>query len=158
MPDWLAVLLAVGTPILSVGATLVTVAFTMGGRIAKLEEQGRGYQAQIDRLERSDAECEGKVSTMRTDFEGRAERLSARIATHEQSTNAQNTALTTALTRIEATFTAGMAAMKESVDRLLAEERARLQHHPAAAPAPANDFLSQIEQFARIQKMLKGVA
>lgn len=139
----------------------------MGGRIMKLEttqgahskalevlpdtlrafvtkEEGKGYQAQLDRLEKADAECEGKLTGQRQELGDRMERLGARLAAHEQTQSAQNTALTAALTRLEAT----MEGMKDAINRL------------AQAPThqPQSDLFSQIEQFARLQKMLKGTA
>jgi chromosome segregation ATPase len=152
MPDWLSITLALVAPVLSVGATLITVAFSTGGRLSRIEEQGKGYQAQLDRHEKADAECEGKISAMRQESSDRIERLSNRITAHEQATNSQNTALTTALAELKAT----MAGMKESIDRLAEAERARASQPLHAPPAP--DLMAQLQQFAAIQKMLKGAA
>jgi chromosome segregation ATPase len=151
MPEWLSVALAVIAPILSVGATLMTVSFTAGGRFSRLEEQGRGYQAQLDRHERADSECEGKINAMRQEFADRHERLSSRITAHEQVTGSQNTALATALAELKAT----MSAMKEAIDRLAEAERTR-QSAPQLAPAQP-DLVSQLQQFAQLQKLLKSV-
>ena len=148
MPAWLGITLAVAAPIFSFVGTLLAVSFMMGGRLSKLEtvqhqhtdalktlpevlkdfvtkEEGKGYQAQIDRLERSDAECDGRMSQMRSDFEIRSERIGTRMTAHEQATSAQNTAVTNAL----AEFRATIAALKESVDRLEAVERTRAPQH-----------------------------
>lgn len=152
MPDWLAITLAVLAPVLSVLATLVTVAFLIGKRVAVIEttqdahgkalaervtqEQGRGLQAQIKRLEAADATCDGKMTQMRAELSDRDDRLSARLSAHEQQQSATNLALTNALTKFEATFSAGLSSMKESVDRLLEAERARLIA-PAATTGPS---------------------
>lgn len=112
-------------------------------------DEGRGYQAQLDRLERNDAECEGKLGGMRQEFDARTERLSSRLTAHEQQQTASTAALSTAITKFEAVFTASLASLKESVDRLHAERAQQAPHQP--------DFLAQLQQFVQLQKMLKGV-
>lgn len=115
-------------------------------------EQGKGLQAQLDRLERNDAECEGKLVGMRQEFDARTERVTNRMTAHEQQQAAQTADLRGALSEIKATFTAGMTAMKEALDRMAAERA-----HPLPA-ATAPDFLQQLQQFVAIQKMLKGAS
>lgn len=142
MPAWLGITLAVLAPLASVLATLVTVAFVVGRRVAIIEttqaahtrtletlpdvlkgfvtqDVGKGYQAQLDRLERNDAECEGRLTAIRQEVFERVERMSTRIASHEQSVSLSMSASATAMTRLEE----GMKALKESVDRLSIEER-----------------------------------
>lgn len=170
MPAWLGITLAIAAPILSFVGTLMAVAFMMGGRITAIEttqgahtkalealpealkafvskEEGRGYQAQLDRLERNDAECEGKLTAQRQESFDRMDRLGARLAAHEQTQSTQNTALTAALTRLEAT----MEGMRDAINRLAVE---RDRDYQPAQP----DFLQQLQQFVAIQKMLKGAA
>lgn len=108
---------------------------------------GKGYQAQLDRLERNDAEGEGRLTATRQEAADRIERISARVTAHEQSTGAQNTALTNAFNRLEAT----MQAMKESIDRLSEAERAR------PAPAQASP-IEQLRQFVELQALMRKVA
>jgi hypothetical protein len=105
-------------------------------------EQGTGFQAQLNRLEKGAAECEGRINQMRVEFEGRQERLTSRLNTHEQATNAQTAQLTNALTRLDET----MKGMKQSVDQLSDAERARM----AAPQAPAHNQpdLMQLLQLA----------
>lgn len=170
MPAWLGITLAIAAPILSFVGTLMAVSFMMGGRIMKIEttqdahsralevlpdtlrafvskEEGKGYQAQLDRLEKADAECEGRMTGQRQELGDRMERLGARLAAHEQTQSAQNTALTAALTRLEAT----MEGMKDAINRLASA--------PAQQPPQVQgDFLQQLQQFVQLQKMLKGAA
>lgn len=103
-------------------------------------DTGKGYQAQLDRLEHRDAECEGKLSAIRQESSDRIERLSARVASHEQTTGAQSQILTNAITRLEE----AMKAVKESVDQL------RAPNHMSG--------LDQLRQFVELQAMLKKVA
>lgn len=140
MPDWIAISLAVASPILSVIAT----AYFIGRRVAVIEttqnahtktlealpeilrgfvtqSEGKGYQAQLDRLERSDAECEGKMSGIHQESTDRIERLSSRVTAHEQATNATTTAAAQAMARMETL----VINIKESVDRLREDERTR---------------------------------
>lgn len=137
MPEWLAIVLAVLAPVLSVLATLLTQAMTLGRRVGaaettlaahseamkELPHTLRAFAVKDDvlRLEKADAECEGRMASNRQEAGDRLERLSNRLNSHEQNTGAQNTAVTSAL----AEFRATMAAMKESIDRLEAAERAR---------------------------------
>ena len=108
---------------------------------------GKGYQAQLDRLEHRDAEHEGKVSAIRQEAADRVERISARVSAHEQATSVANTALANALTKLEVT----MAAMKESVDRLSEAERARpIGQQPNA--------IEQLRQFVELQALMKKIA
>ena len=110
-------------------------------------EAGRGYQAQLDRLEHRDAECEGKVIAIRQESGDRIERLGVRVTAHEQATGAQHTALTSALTRLEAT----MAAMKESIDPLSEAERTR------SSPAQSSP-IEQLRQFVELEALMRKVA
>lgn len=113
------------------------------------DDQGKGYQAQLDRLERGHAECDGRIGAMRQEFDARTERLSNRVTAHEQQQSASTAALTASLAKFEATFTAGLQSLKEAIDRLHAER---------AAGAAHPDFITQLQQFAAVQKMLKGQA
>lgn len=163
MPDWLHIVLALGSPFV----TILGVFFISGQRLATMQaaieanakaidgithalemkvsiDQGKGYQAQIDRLERSGAECEGRISSLRAEHGASAERFSARLSAHEQHQSGQYANLASAFTEIKAMFSA----MKESVDRLLEAERAR----------PTTDLVGQLQQFVTLQKMLKGAA
>lgn len=108
----------------------------------------------IEHLERADAECRGQMAAHRTEFNERLERAANRLSAHETKTANDNSSLTAALTKIEATFSTGIAAMRESLDRLLEAERVRL----ATPTAPPPNILDQLQQFAAIQKMLKGAA
>lgn len=107
---------------------------------------GKGYQAQLDRLEHRDAEAEGKLAAIRQESSDRIERLSTRVASHEQSMGAQTQALTNALARLDES----MKAMKESVDRLSEAERAR-------APASLSP-IDQLRQFVELQQLMRKVA
>jgi len=117
-------------------------------------EQGTGFQAQINRLEKSAAECEGRINQMRVEFEGRQERLTLRLNTHEQATNVQTGSLTNALTRLEEM----VKGLKQSVDQLSDAERARM----AAPQAPAHhqpDIMSILQlavQAAPLVQKLMG--
>lgn len=104
----------------------------------------------LGRLDRGASECEGRITGMRVEFESRTERLSSRVTSHEQQQTASIALLQTSMAKFEAVFTAGLQSLKESVDRLHAERA-------AAAPAQA-DFITQLQQFAAVQKMLKGAA
>lgn len=150
MPDWLAVVLAIVVPLLSFAGTLIGVAFITGGRFAKLEEQSKGQQAQLDRHDRQHAECDGKIGAMRQEYDGRFERAASKAAAGEQAQAGQNSALVAALTEIRAT----MAAMKEALDRLSEAERERHRAQPQAAPS----LIDRLQEFAALQKMLKGAA
>lgn len=108
----------------------------------------------IERLERNDAECEGKMSGMRQEFSDRTELLSNKFTSYEQHQNAQTAALNAGLAKIEATFTASLTSLKESVDRLYEAERQRAIASPPAQP----DLIGQLRQFAELQKMFKSVA
>lgn len=114
------------------------------------QETGKGYQAQLDRLERSDAECDGKISSMRQEFDGRFERAGARITASEQSQATQNAAVSAALTKLEATMTA----MKEAIDRLAEAERER--HRAPATAQP--DLLTTLNMIAQIKPLMKQLA
>lgn len=169
IPDWLALVLAVASPILAAAAALITVGWSAGKRFAIIEttqnahtealhelpnvlkgfvtkDTGDGYQAQLNRLERNDAECEGKVLAMRQEAADRVERLSAHVSAHEQTTSATQTALANALTRLEAT----MSAMKESVDRLSEMERLRVTQ-----PQAPNDALAELHRFVALTRAMK---
>lgn len=157
--------MAVASPILSVVAT----AYIIGRRVAVIEttqvahtktleslpdvlrgfvtqQEGKGYQAQLDRLERNDAECEGKLSSQRQEVSDRMERLGARLAAYETTQTAATSDLRASLSRMEATFSAGIQALKDSLDRI--------HHERAQAPQP--DLFTQLQQFVQLQKMLKG--
>jgi len=163
--------LAIASPFLSAGATLLTFALSYGRRQGNTEttlaahtkvleslpdvlkgfvtqSEGKGFQAQLDRLERSDNECEGKISAQRQEAADRIERLSTRVTAHEQSTNAQTAATSQAMARLETL----MISMKESVDRLSEAER---QRH---STPPANDMFTQLEQLVRLGPLLKQIA
>lgn len=108
-------------------------------------EQGKGFQAQIDRLERADAECDGKLIAQRQESADRMERLGARLAAHEQTQSAQNTTLTAAVTRMEAL----MEGMRDAINRMAAGQRDR-------APTRAEDgLLGDLERLVRIAPLLK---
>lgn len=159
VPDWLAITLAVASPILSVIAT----AYFMGRRVAVIEttqaqhskalealpdvlrgfvtqQEGKGFQAQLDRLERNDAECEGRMAGVRQENADRIERLSSRVTAHEQS----NVALTTGFAKLETT----MSGMKEAIDRLAEAER-------AAAPKPNTDIIAMLSLAAQAAPLVR---
>lgn len=165
MPDWLAITLAVASPILSVIAT----AYFMGRRVAVIEttqaqhskalealpdvlrgfvtqQEGKGFQAQLDRLERNDAECEGRMAGVRQENADRIERLSSRVTAHEQSTGAQNVALTTGFAKLETT----VSDMKEAIDRLAEAER-------AAAPKPNTDIIAMLSLAAQAAPLVRQI-
>lgn len=167
MPAWLGITLAIAAPILSFVGTLMAVSFMMGGRISTIEtvqsahtkalealpaalkafvtkEEGRGYQAQLDRLERNDAECDGKLVAQRQEMADRMERLGARLSAHEQTQSTQNTALTTALARMES----AMEGMREAINRM-ASERDR---NP---PSRHDGLLDDLERLVRIAPLIK---
>lgn len=169
MPDWLAVTLAVASPVLSVLATLATVMWTASRRFAVLEERqsqhsdalralpdvlkgfvtadtGKGLQAQLERLERFHAEQDGRATAIRTEVSDRVERLSTRVAAHEQASNSAMTTLANAIARLETT----MGAMKESVDRLTAAEQTR----PATQPLNLVALLSLAAEVAPMVRQL----
>ena len=106
---------------------------------------GKGYQAQLDRLEHRDAEHDGKVAAIRQEAADRLERISARVTAHEQATSAATNAFAQALTKLDVT----MDAMKEAVDRLSEAERSR---------TPPPSLIDQLRQFAELQAMLKKTA
>lgn len=108
---------------------------------------GKGYQAQLDRLEHRDAECEGKIGANRQEAADRIERLSSRVSTHEQTITAQIQALTNGLTRLEE----AMKAVKEGMDRLSDAERAR-----GANVQP--NAIEQLRQWVEFQALMKKVA
>lgn len=172
MPDWLAVTLAVASPVLSVLATLATVMWTASRRFAVLEERqsqhsdairalpealkgfvtldtGKGLQAQLERLERFHAEQDGRAAAIRTEVSDRVERLSSRVAAHEQASNSAMTTLANAIARLETT----MEAMKESVDRLTAAEQTR-----SAQPVNLVALLSLAAEVAPMVRQLMSQA
>lgn len=169
MPVWLAITLAIATPIFSVGATLLTMAFTTGGRFSRIEttqdahtkaletlpdvlrgfvttDTGKGYKEQLDRHEKSHAECDGKLSSMRQEIDGRFERALAKVAAGEQAQAVHNSGVSAAL----AEFRATMAGMREAIDRL-AEDR---HHAPAAAP-PSQ--IAQLREAVELFRIVKGL-
>lgn len=104
-------------------------------------EQGVGLQAQLNRLEKGAAECEGRINQMRAEFEGRQERLTSRLNAHEQSTNVQTSQQTNALTRLEEM----VKGMKQSVDQLSDAERARMAQPAPQAYHPQPDLMSMLQ-------------
>lgn len=171
MPEWAQIALAFMTVAGSVLGSVAAVSFRSGARLTKLEsaceanakaiadlakvtddratkETARTLQAHVERLDRSDAECDGKITGMRQEFDARSERFLNRLAAHEQATGVQNTALTTALAELRAT----MAGMKESMDRLAEAERARIA---ISAPERGHDLLSMLTALSQAKPLLK---
>lgn len=166
MPDWLAVMLAVLAPVLSFVATLLAMAMTYGRRVGTvettlaahtkiLEELPAALRAlatkeDVVRLEKADAECEGRMASNRQESSDRVERLSNRLAAHEQNTGAQNSSVTSAI----AEFRATMAAMKESIDRLEAAERHAERQRAAGPPLDIIGILNLAAQAAPLVRQL----
>lgn len=162
--DWITI--GFGLVGLAVQLVVVAVVFTRvqartEGNSRAIEElkrntlttkEGDGYQAQLNRLEQRDSECEGKLQGLRQEFADRSERMSTRLTAHEQTQSTQNTALTGAITELRATFAASMQSMKESVDRLLDD---RDRSHPAPS---ANPLMDQLQTFVAVSKMLRELS
>lgn len=140
---------------IALGGTVLALVFQSIGvaiYLTRVASQVQQNVKAIERLERSDAECEGRMSGMRQEFESRAERLSNRVTESERAQTEQTNALGQAFSKLEATLTGGLVALKESVDRLH-DERAR-----AMAQPPQNDFIAQLRQFVELQNLMKKVA
>lgn len=164
MPDWLAVMLAVLAPVLSFVATLLAMAMTYGRRVGTVETTIAAHSKVLEelpaalralatkedvvRLEKADAGCETLMSSHRQEASDRVERLSNRLAAHEQSTGSQNTVVTSSLAEFRATMTA----MKESIDRLEAAERQNAT--PPAQPLDIIGILNLAVQAAPMVRQL----
>lgn len=117
--DTTQLIIAVLTLLLSVGGALFTVAFTTGGRFSRIEAEGKGYQAQIDRHDRQHTECDVKVNATREEFSNRVERVAQRIEHIEKNRAAESNALASVMGEIKAE----MRSMKEALDNLTVAER-----------------------------------
>ncbi len=166
MPEWAQVLLAVLTVAGSVLGSVAAVSFRSGSRLTKIDaaiaanalaigeltkavadrataEQARGLQAQITRTE-------GALTAQETATGSRIDRLGARVDKVEENHAARESSNAAILGELKA----GFLSLKESVDRLIAAEA---EQRRAPAPLAAQgDFLSQLQQFVAVQKMLKG--
>ncbi len=164
VPEWAQVLLAVMTIAGSVLGSVAAVSFRSGSRLTKIDaaiaanalaigeltkavadrataEQARGLQAQITRTE-------GALTAQGDATGARIDRLGARVDRVEETHAARESNTAAILGRLEAV----VGGLKESVERLIVAEAEQRR-----APAQG-DFLSQLQQFAAVQKMLKGVA
>lgn len=172
MPDWLQITLAIGSPVL----TIIGTAFVVGSRSATIEtnvstamraiesltettqraldgkmsvEQGRGLQAQIKRLEHADAACDGKIGAVRDEFDGRAERINAKLENSEKNRAAASEAAAGHFGKLEAM----MGAMKEQLDRL---ERERVLTPPQAPQQP--DLIALLNALSQARPLLAQLA
>lgn len=165
MPEWAQVLLAVLTIAGSVLGSVAAVSFRSGSRLTKIDaaiaanalaigeltkavadrataETARGLQAAITRQE-------AQILANHAEANARIDRHGARVDKVEEAHALRESANAAILGRLEA----GLASLKESVERLIAAE-AEQRRAPPAQPG----LLDQLRQFAELQKMLKGVA
>lgn len=144
-------IIAIVTLFLSVGGALFTVAFTTGGRFSRIEEQGKGYQAQIDRHDKQHAECDTKVNASRDEFNNRVERVTQRIEFIEKNRAAESNALASVMGEIKAE----MRSMKEALDNLTLAERDR-NHTPPQIMGRA-ELLAALALAVQVAPMVKQI-
>lgn len=116
------------------------------------KEEGAGFQAQLDRLERNDAECDGKLAGMRDEFNSRIERATLKIDHMEKNRNTTDQIVAAALAKLDAS----VAAMKESVDRLMVAEQMRAALPLTQPPRTDMNILDRLREAEEIRRMLKG--
>jgi hypothetical protein len=164
VPEWAQVLLAVLTVAGSVLGSVAAVSFRSGSRLTKIDaaiaanalaigeltkavsdrataETARGLQAQLTRQE-------AQIASNAAEANARIDRHGARVDKVEEAHAARESATAAILGRLEA----GVASLKESVDRLIAAESEQRR-----APSQQG-LLDQLRQFAELQKMLKATA
>jgi uncharacterized membrane protein YccC len=145
---------AILSPILS----MVGVAFMTGGRFASLETKGSGYQAQLDRLERSTttsaAECDGRISALREEMNGRSERINQKVENMEKNRASASEAAAGHFGKLEAM----MASMKEQLDRLEREQQQQAHHQPAPPQVMGRaELLAALALAVQVAPMVKQI-
>lgn len=167
VPEWAQILLAVLTIAGSVLGSVAAVSFRTGSRFSQFDaaitanalaitkltesvaeratlETTRGLQAQLTRQE-------AQIASNAADTAARLDRHGMRVDRVEEAHAAKESANAAILGRLEA----GLASLKESVERLIAAEA---EQRRAQAPSQGVGLIEQLRQFAELQKMLKGVA
>lgn len=134
-----------------VNTAVDTMKWLSDNKVSK--EEGAGFQAQLNRLERNDAECEGKLTAMREEFNSRFERMTNTLSGIEQTRSAESNHLSGAVAEIKAT----MLSMKESLARLEAEQL-RLASAPPPQQSREMDILDTLRKAEEFKRMFAGLA
>lgn len=124
-----------------------------GENLASIAQSISSMRESIGRLEKADAACDGKVEAVRQELHDRVERQSTKIQRIEDASASQSAHVTAAISELKAT----MGAMKESVDRLLAADQARVIAQRPVQHAQG-DLIGQLQQLVALAPLLRQLS
>lgn len=124
---------------------IITISDAVKNKVSK--EEGAGFQAQLNRLERNDAECDAKIVMMREEANTRAERVNGRVEIMEQRHADANANVQSQL----ATLTATTLGLKEAFERFL---EAQSRQAPLPVPQQPNP-IEQLRMLVELQTLMK---